>query len=337
LALISGKWRSFAKPSVMLPVLLASALLFLVFKLGDLRRFIGRIEQIPLEIVLISLAMAIVYLAFKGLQLHLLLVNLGVRPGWRRFALSYAVGEMLVTLPLGIFSQNWILSSTGRSRFGTNSAATVLMLLAETLVVLVFLAVVSVPGWPEIRAIAALFAVGLVATVCLAVRFRDRARAWTAKTHRPQLRRALRGGIRTIDGVNRLSDWRLLAVNVVVTTIYLGALAFAMREVGFGVGIEQMDYVKAATIYSLALGVVLVGAGFVPHIGTVEVIGMNMASAWGLSVADGFALMLGFRLLWTGSIWLLTLPIVVSLWRSTLRSKADRNQSSRSRKRRTES
>ena len=42
---------------------------------------------------------------------------------------------------------------------------------------------------------------------------------------------------------------------------------------------------------------------------------MLAARAWGIDYTDGLAMMLGFRVVWTGSIWLLCLPIVGILWR----------------------
>jgi hypothetical protein len=42
---------------------------------------------------------------------------------------------------------------------------------------------------------------------------------------------------------------------------------------------------------------------------------MVIAQAWGIGYTDGLAMMLGFRIVWTGSIWLLCLPLVASTWR----------------------
>lgn len=52
------------------------------------------------------------------------------------------------------------------------------------------------------------------------------------------------------------------------------------------------------------------------QIGTVEVLGMSAAQAWGMSLTDGLALMLGFRIVWTGAVWLINLPLVIVLWKT---------------------
>lgn len=105
-----------------------------------------------------ALGLAVAYLALKAWQLHLLLRNLGAEADWRRLALAFAVGELALTLPLGLFAQNWVLARTGRAPFGETAAATVVMLLVEIVVVLVFLAVVGIRGWPVVRPAAAIVA-----------------------------------------------------------------------------------------------------------------------------------------------------------------------------------
>lgn len=306
---------------MILPVLLAAVLLLLAVKLGDLGNVVERVRGISARALAIALAMAAAYLFFKGWQFHLLLANLGMRPGWRRFALAYAVGELLVTLPLGVFSQNWILSTTGSTRFGASSAATVLMLAAETLVVLAFLASVGIPGRPEVRPLAVVCAFGVVFAGLASVRFEHMVKSWAAAARWPIPGRALRSLAGLLDGLRRLANWRVLAVNLGLVAVYLGALAVAFREVGIGVGVHPLPLLTAATIYAASLAAVLVLGGLVSHIGTIEVIGMGAAQSWGIGLGDGLVLMLGFRLVWTGAIWLLTLPVVLGLWRQTLHGR----------------
>lgn len=314
--------RGLARPGAIVPLLLAAALLALAFKLGDLGRVLGRVRAIPLRILLLSLAMAALYLALKCWQLRLLLANLGLRPEWRRFTLAFAVGELLVTLPLGIFAQNWILASTGSSRFGTSSAATVLMLAVETLVVLVFLALAGVPHWPEVRPAAALLAAGVVGAGFAVLRFEHRLRRLAQRARWPLLRRALASGLRLLEGLKTLSNWRIVGLNFALAALYLGALAIAFTAVGRGVGLHAFPYRTAASIYAVCLAAVLVAGGLVSQVGSVELLGMGTAHVWGIGFTDGLALMLGFRIVWTGTIWLLSLPSVLLLWRDAFRGRA---------------
>lgn len=322
-----GRIAPFARPGRLLPIFLAAVLLLLALKLGDLGQVLGRVRAVPARTLLVALGMAAIYLLLKGWQLRLLLANLGMRPDWRSFALAFGVGELLVTLPLGVFAQNWILSATGPTRFGASSAATVLMLAAETLVLLALLALAGIPGWPEVRPAAAACAAGLLLTGIAATRFERLVRAWAAAAPWPLLRRALEGLSGLLHALDRLANWRGFALNLLFAAAYLGALAFAFERVGLGVGVSPLPFLTAATIYAASLAAVLMFGGLVSQIGAIELVGMGAARAWGIGFDDSLALMLGFRLVWTGAVWLLSLPVVLTLWSKTLRKRRPRPRS----------
>lgn len=329
-------FRAALRPGVLLPVLLAAALLSVALSLGDLGKVIGRVRAIPLLNLAFVLGFAAVYLALKALQWHLLLANLGARPGWRRFALAYAVGELALTLPLGIFAQNWVLSSEDRIHFGRSSAATVVMLLMEIVAVLLVLALCGIPGWPPLRPLAAGLLVLLGVSMFSLLRFRTRIEDWAQRITRPALQRAVGETIGLVRGLQSLGRPRVLGVNFLLTPVYLGALAGAFLAVGHGVDLPALDYRQATTIYAFALACILLCAGLFGQIGSVEVIGMNAARAWGLDYTDGLALMLGFRLAWTGAMWLLNGPLVLALWK-TVRAGGRGDAGARSVQRREES
>ncbi len=302
------------RPAFLLPVLLAAALLVMAFKLGDLGNVLGRIQALSIGTLAFALAMGMCYLALKLWQLHLLLTDLGLHPEWRRLLLAFAVGELALTLPFGIFAQNWVLSTHRDEHFGRSSAATVTMLLVETLAVLVFLAVVGVPGWPELSPIATAFAVGLLVLVMIVLRFEQFARRLAQRVRRPFLRRILIEVLELLLGLKRLSNPRVLIVNVTIAGLYLAALTLAFTAVGRGVGLAHLSYLAAASIYAFSLAVMLIFGGPVSQIGTLEILGMGAAQAWGFSFTEGLALMFGFRVVWTGIMWLINLPVVLLLW-----------------------
>jgi len=314
--------RDLAKPKVFLPILLAGALFFLAISLGDIGKVLGRIRGIPLTDLALVLGFAIVYLAFKGLQLHLLLGDLGAQPTRGRFLLAYAVGELAVTFPLGIFAQNWVLSEADRIHFGRSSAATVVMLLMETEIVLLLLAVVGIPNWPPLRPLAGCLVLLIAALVLGVLHFEDWAQRIADRFKRyKRTHAALVEAIGLIRGLKSLASWRVLWVNLLITPAYLGALAAAFWIIGHGVGLDKLTYVQAATIYAFSLAAVLLTGGLSGQIGTIEVIGMNAARAWNIGYTDGLALMLGFRLAWTGAMWLINSPIALAFWRR-LRSQS---------------
>ena len=307
--------RHLLKPQVILPVLLAAALLVFAFSLGDVHQVILRVRKLPLRVLALALAAVACYLVCKAAQLKLMLTQINLKIPARPFWLAFAVGELTVTLPLGMFSQNWVLSASRRIHIGRSSAATVMMVLVEVAVVFLFLAVVQIPGWRDTRplAVALLVAVGLALLGLLL--FEHRARTLVTHLHRPWARRAAEAGLEMLRGLRKLSTPVMLAINIALAAVYLGALTYAFWVVGRGMDSHQLDYLTAATIDMFSLAVILVGAGLFSQIGTVELLGMLAARAWGIDYTDGLALMLGFRIVWTGSIWLLCLPIVGLMWR----------------------
>jgi hypothetical protein len=315
--------RTLARPKVFLPILLAGALFFLAISLGNIGKVLGHIRAIPLMDLGITLGCAAVYLAFKGLQLHLLLSDLGAHPKSRRFLLAFAIGELAVTFPLGIFAQNWVLSEEERIHFGRSSAATVVMLLMETAVVLLLLTVVGIPNWSPLRPLAGCLLLVIAALVFGVLHFEPVAQKIAGKVRHEKVHQAMDEAIGLIRGLKRLAGWRVLWINFLITAVYLGALITAFMAVGHGVGLDKLTYVQAATIYCFSLAAVLLTGGLSGQIGTIEVIGMNAARGWGIGYTDGLALMLGFRLAWTGAMWLLNGPVVLAFWRR-LHGKSER-------------
>lgn len=304
------------RPAFILPVLLAAALLAVAFRLGDLGNVLGRIQALSLSTMAFALLMGLCYLAPKFWQLHHLLAGLDLHPGWKRLVLAFSVGELALTLPFGIFAQNWVLSNHRHEHFGRSSAATVVMLLVEALALLVFLAAAGIPGWPELSPIAAAFAAGLVVLVVAVLRFEQLARHLVHRVKRPLPHRVLVEILELLLGLKRLSNPRALVINVAVAGLYLAALTLAFTAVGRDVGLSHLSYLGASSIYAFSLAVVLICGGLVSQIGTLEILGMGAAQAWGFSFTEGLALMLGFRVVWTGVMWLINLPVVVFLWRS---------------------
>jgi hypothetical protein len=307
--------RAILKPQVVLPVLLAAALLVFAFKLGDLGKVVGRLKTLPLIVLGVSVGCAAIYLGCKAVQLHLMLKRIGVAIPARSFWLAFAVGEMTLTLPLGLFSQNWVLSASRRVHVGRSSAATVMMLLVEIATVFLFLAIIAIPGWGEVRWIAVALLAVFVAIVACALLFEDKARKLPERFHREWLQKIAKGAIELLDGLRKLCTPSTIAVSLVLAAIYLGALGTAFWQVGHGMHVQHLSFLDATTIYMFSLAVILIGAGLISQIGTVDLLGMVIARAWGIGYTDGLAMMLGFRIVWTGSIWLLCLPIVGATWR----------------------
>ncbi|MGH8145481.1 MAG: hypothetical protein ACREPY_04030, partial [Rhodanobacteraceae bacterium] len=250
-----------------------------------------------------------------ALQLRMMFNHIGVCVPARPFWLAFAMGELTVTLPLGLFSQNWVLSASRRVHVGRSSAATVMMLLVEIATVFLFLAVVGIPGWNAVRWIAVALLAMFTLMLIAALVFEDKVRALPGRLNREWLKKATEGGVEMLDGLRKLCTPGTIAISLVLAAIYLGALTIAFWQIGRGMHVQHLGYIDAATIYMFSLAVILIGVGLISQIGTVDLLGMVIAQAWGIGYTDGLAMMLGFRIVWTGSIWVLCLPVVASTWR----------------------
>lgn len=307
--------RVLLKPQVILPVLLAAALLAFAISLGDVHKVVARVGALPGAVLWISLLAAACYLACKAAQLKLMLNQIGVSIPARPFWLAFAVGELTVTLPLGMFAQNWVLSASRKIKIGRSAAATVMMVLAEIAVVFLFLAVTGIPGWPDTRALSVAVLVILALLLLGLMMFERHARALVTRLRNPVLRHGADASLEMLRGLRKLSTPLVLLVSIALAAIYLGALTVAFWLIGRGMEVHHLDYLTAATIYMFSLAIILIGAGLFSQIGTVELLGMLAASMWGIDYTNGLAMMLGFRIVWTAAIWLLCLPIVGSMWR----------------------
>lgn len=193
----------------------------------------------------------------------------------------------------------------------------------EMVVMLLLLAIVGIPDWPALRPIAAVSVFVLLLFGYLALRYAPQLHRLHGKTSHPGLRKGLNQLIDLVNSLRILYNLRLFLVIMVSTAAYLGSLAVAFMMIGRAMGLEHLSYITAATIYAFSLAAALIAGSVVGQIGTVELIGMSAAHAFGYSFTDGLALMLGFRVVWTGSIWLISLPVFCVLWRKLKPMSAD--------------
>lgn len=302
-------------PRVLLPFFLTVAFFTIALKIGDVGQVLPRIADMPPFNLGLVLLLAVSYLFFKAVQLIFLLRSLGENPSRNHLMLAYSIGELSLTLPMGIFLQNWVFSRTGSGGFGRTSAATVMMLFIETFVVLSYLAINPISNWPQVRPAAIFILIGLMLVILFMILFKRVLIKLADKISKPWLSKSLIEIISLLDGMKKLLNIRLIFLNFLLATLYLSALSLAFYFVSNAVLLPRHLFLtQTTTIYAFSLAVVLVLGGVVSQLGTVELIGMVVAKTWGINFSDGLAMMLGFRLIWTGSIWLLNLPVVVALW-----------------------
>lgn len=319
--------RALLRPKIFLPLILAAALLTLIAKIGDLPKAFSQIRATTeTPAALLCLLLAAAYLFLKGLQFRLLLEKLGIYVGWRNLALAFAIGEMTIMLPAGIYVQNYVLQWVRGDLFGLTSAATTAMLALETGVTLMALLFLPIPGWywlyPLIFALLGLAVaagLGVAASPYLRVGIMMRLRNGRLKFIDKTLAEIL-------EGLARLWQPRLLLFMTLLTVAYLLPLLLAFMVLGHTIGLTSLTFHQAASIYLFALAATLLGGGLLTQLGVIEAVGIGVANAWGYNPTEGLALLLGFRLIWLGSIWLLSGTTVVALRRQFRRLSVDRGE-----------
>ena len=299
------------QPKVLLPVLLAGALLVFVLSLSDLPRVFDRIGRITPQAAALCAACAAYYLTLKGTVFHLLLRGLGFRVRFRAFLLAYAVGEMTLQLPAGTYVSNYLLSRMREAPPGRSSAATTILLILETMVVMAALAILGVTGWQWLQPAL----VGLIAAhvlVLAAVVTSAPLRRWLGARQGRFLGPLGQGLLGLVEGLRTLSTLRYLVPGAVLTLTYLTGLGAGLTFIGHAQGLTGLSFQQALTIYFAGLLVTLFLGSFLTQIGVIEAVGLGAAQAWGYGVNEGLAAILGFRLVWIGSVWLICGSI--ALW-----------------------
>ncbi len=307
--------RRLVAPKVLIPTLLTAALFYFAFSISDIGEVFGRIGRLSPLAIGVCFTLALIYLVVKGYLFHMLLRGVGVSVAWRKLTLAYSIGEMTVPLPAGVYLQNYVLRHIHGDRFALTAAATSATLIIEELLILVALLVMPIPGWNWVRPLILEAFVIIFITLILLRRFRH-FRSYVAQRLRSGRVRSV--GIPILDmlgAMRRLATVPVLVSSLGLSAVYLFTLAAAFYITARGVGLDGLTYDQATSIYFFSLAVVLLVGSFVTQLGAIEVVGLSVAQAWGYSPSEGFAALLGFRLIWVGSIWLLCGPAMFALRR----------------------
>lgn len=301
-------WRRLLRPRILLPLLLSAALLAFAFSISNLPRVIDRVGEISFTTIALGFGLAVAYLILKCIEFNLLLTRLDIRLSWRRLVFAYAVAEMTIAIPAGVYVQNYILRRMRSASFARSSAATTAMLIIELVVVLLTLALLGVPTWTWVRPTALAVLGGLVLFLGLLLAtdvLSGRLVPWLRRVGLESLPRALSD---MTTGLRQLATPRTVIPAMLLAAVYLSALAAAFMVIGRGTGAVRFSYTEAVTVYAFSLAVTLMMAGILTQLGVIEVAGLGAATTFGYGPTAALAMMIGFRVVWLGSIWLASGP-----------------------------
>ena len=291
------------EPRVLLPLLISAAALTAAFSISDISEVWGYVTNLTFPIVATVFVFAGVYLVVKWTQFHYLLEKSEVRATWKETALAFVVGEMAVPIPAGVYIENYVLARMGRA--GTRStAATTVTLITELVVCFAVLFILGVPGWWWLRpAIVFMVTIPLL-SIAAFVLFKPLRGLANRKLNIGPLKRAHQRLMEPLSGLVELTTWEVAAHAIPMAALYLGTIVAGFTLVGHGIGVSRLTYTDAAAIYLFSLTATL-SLPISAHLGIMELGGVGAAVALGYSYNEGLAMMLGARLVWTGSKWLM--------------------------------
>lgn len=296
-------FRSLFRIRVFIPLAITAALLLFAFSITDVPNVIGKIRLLSFSSLTAVAGLAAIYLLLKGLEFSFFLRSLGFSTSWRRMIRAYAIGELCITIPSGIYVQNYFLNRVDSVSFARSAGATTTMLVIEGFIILLTLMVLAIPGWAWLRLVIVLIFV-LIAVALAALGNFNWPRALRVPMWPHHWMHTLSLGIlKLVDALRCLGAPRILAPGILLSAGYLAALVLAFQQVAHGVGVVSLSLIQATSVYFFSLAVVMTVGAFLSQVGIIEVAGLGAARAWGYNLNEAFAMLLGFRIVWTAAMW----------------------------------
>ncbi len=151
-------------------------------------------------------------------------------------------------------------------------------------------------------------------------------RRWLAGLRGRFLQPLGHGLLDLVNGLRALSTARYLVPGAVLTLVYLTALGVGLETVGRSQGLMELSFHQALATYFAALLVTLFVGSFLAQLGVIEAVGLGAIQAWGYGLNEGLAAILGFRVVWVGSVWLICGTIAFLMRGELGKSGGDRFQ-----------
>lgn len=312
--------RTLSSPQRGLPVLLSLVLIVGVLSFSGLSGVLQRGHLLGADTFIATALLAATYLAIKGWQFGRLLAAANIRTRRKPRWLAFAIGEISLTLPFGVYAQNYVLKKAQGTHFAASATSTTMMLALEIALLMVVLAIVPIDGWPELRPtlwgiIGACVLIGILAARWLPLQ--QLIQRLAGAEHRVGW--FARGVLDFTRHLRIMARPRVLLHNAVLTVAYMLALVVAFDHVGDAVSHTPLTFHVALVVYAFGLLIAMSLGSMLSQFGVLELTGAAAAQAAGLGLQDGLAALLWFRLLWTLSIWGLCAILIFMLRRELFR------------------
>ena len=232
--------------------------LTVLLAVGNVTRVAALLRGFQPSYLLALVVLLVAYAAIQGTQWHVLLRALGIRAPVRAQAFAYLVGVPTRVLPIGNFTENYLLLRATGTDFGLSAAATLLSVLIEVTVALLGLVILGLGPWDWVRPLILIGVAVFLLTVwgTRALHYAGSLPTWM--THHQSVRAALAEVRQFRRGAAALLHPRVLAPGGLLGALYLvlgGSALFVVLR-GLGVGTLSWSQVLAVYFFSLAFALI---------------------------------------------------------------------------------
>lgn len=312
--------KALSSPRRGLPVLLSLVLIVGVLSFSSLSGVLQRAHLLRPHTFIMTALLALAYLALKGWQFGRLLKAAGLTTRRKTRWLAFAIGEVSLTLPFGVYAQNYVLQKAQGTHFAASATSTTMMLALEIGLLMLVLAIVPIAGWPQLRpTLWGMLGACILTGIALARWLPLQRYIHRLASHEHRAGWFARGLLDFLQHLRSIAQPHVLARNALLTIGYMLALVIAFQCVGNDVSFTPLTFRQALTIYAFGLLIAMSLGSVLSQFGVLELTGAAAAQAAGLGLHDGLAALLWFRLLWTLSIWGLCAILVLVLRRELFR------------------
>ncbi|MHB1413925.1 MAG: lysylphosphatidylglycerol synthase domain-containing protein [Chloroflexota bacterium] len=301
-----------ARLPVLLPLLLTVALGFLIYSIPDLPGLVARIAHLPYHIFGIVFGLALGYLSIKAVQFRWFLAGLQIEVTWPQLIISFAVGEIALAIPAGVYAQNYVLRRVQGSDFALSSAATTAVLIAEGGTALLIAAIIGVQGYSWLRPAVLAILGAVIITIIVFRRLRSAEYAVSEFLRTGPLGRVGIWILEFLTGLGELTSPRVVLVAVLLAAGYLFCIVAGFFMIAISLGLPNFSFPQAISIYTFALAV---GLGVAEASGTVAM------EQLGYNADEALSILFAFRLVWTACVWLVAGSAIIILRREIMQPR----------------
>jgi uncharacterized membrane protein YbhN (UPF0104 family) len=319
----TGPMTKLLRPTIVIPLILSASVLTVLLAVGNVTRVAALLRGFQPSYLLALVVLLVAYAAIQGTQWHVLLRALGIRAPVRAQAFAYLVGVPTRVLPIGNFTENYLLLRATGTDFGLSAAATLLSVLIEVTVALLGLVILGLGPWDWVRPLILIGVAVFLLTVwgTRALHYAGSLPTWM--THHQSVRAGLAEVRQFRRGAAALLHPRVLAPGGLLGALYLVLGGSALFVVLRGLGVGTLSWSQVLAVYFFSLAFALIFPSPV-DVGVTEVGGLTAFLVLGVDRSAAISALLFLRVATFSvalGIGLVSLVVLHDQTRALLRSR----------------